>query len=125
MKPPAGKLILFALATAVATPLAGFAQTTSLNAPHYNHRELVQLERSAHSTAQFASLAAWFRSQEKLYDQKALAEKTEWERRKAVTASPALKYPTGADSAHNLYDYYIAKSSEMAARASWYEQRLR
>jgi hypothetical protein len=100
------------------------AQPVSATPPHYSHRELAQAERNAHTPDQFAALAAWFRSQQKLYSQKALDEKAEWDRRQAITASPALKYPAAADSAHNLYDYYVAKADEMANRAHTYEQRL-
>ncbi|MGC2162653.1 MAG: hypothetical protein WA634_12135 [Silvibacterium sp.] len=125
MKAQACTSLLAAFTFAVLTPLTAFAQPASLDQPHYSHRQLQQLIRDAHTPEQYRALAAWFRSQEKAFNDKAAVEKQEWDRRKAMTASPALKYPTPADSAHNLYDYYLAKAHDMALRASDYEQRAR
>lgn len=115
---------LVALAFAPLTSIAVSAQPASADQPHYTHRELKHLIRDARTPEQYRALASWFRSQQQIFNDKAAAEKTEWARREAITASPVLKYPTPADSAHNLYDYYLAKANEMANRARTYEQRL-
>lgn len=125
MKAQACVLLLAALTFTTPAPLTASAQPVALDQPHYSHRQLQQLIRDAHTPEQYRTLATWFRSQEKIFNDKAAVEKQEWDRRKAMTASPALKYPTPADSAHNLYDYYLAKAHDMALRASDYEQRAR
>lgn len=93
--------------------------------PHYTHSELKLLINNAHTPEQYQQLATYFRSQQSIYGDRAAAEKIEWDRRKAITASPALKYPSPADSARNLYDYYTSKENQMASLAQSYEQRSR
>jgi hypothetical protein len=102
-----------------------FAQSSTSDPSSLNHSQLKQLIREAHTPEQYQTLATYFRAQEKLYNDKAAVEKQEWDRRAAITTGPEMKPPTGADSARNLYQYYVEKSQEMATLASNYEQRLR
>jgi hypothetical protein len=123
MKAPSLALIPFALALTV-LPMFALAQPDAVQ-PHYTHSELKLLMRNVHTTDQYQQLASYFRSQQAIYNSKAAAEKAEWDRRKAITASPALKYPSPADSARNLYDYYASKANQMASLAQSYEQHAR
>lgn len=123
MKAPSLKLIPFILVCAT-LPTIALAQPDTAQ-PHYTRSELKLLMRNAHTPDQYQQLASYFRSQQSIYSDKAASEKTEWDRRKAITASPALKYPTPSDSARNLYDYYTSKADQMASLAQSYEQRVR
>lgn len=124
MKTQPIRLLAIVLACAASIPVAAFAQSTCGNTPRCSHAELKQLIRDAHTPEQYQALAAWFRSQEKLFADKATAEKAEWERRQAITTGPIIK-SASADSARNLYQYYAYKADEMATRALSYERRSR
>lgn len=67
------------------------------------------------------SLAGYFRWQETKYQQKARMEKAEWQRRIQNPTSLAGKYPSPADSARNLFDYYSYRADQMGKNASHYE----
>jgi hypothetical protein len=123
MKITVSTLLSAVLTIAVFTPFVASAQPVSQEQPHYSHSELKQMIRDAHTPQQYQALALYFRSQQQVYNSKADAAKAEWDRRKAATASPALKNPGNAESAHNLYDYYVAKANDMAALAASFEQR--
>jgi len=115
---------ILALPTLTVVPLNALAQPSAATAS-YSHSKLNRLVRNAHTPAQYQVLAVYFRSQERIFRSRAAAEKVEWERRQAVVTGPQFKFPTPADSARNLYEYYTDKADEMARRAADYEQRAR
>ena len=122
MKNPTLKLIVSTITLATFVSFSASAQTTA-EKTQYSQKEVAQLTREAHTPEQYQALASYFRTQEKLFNEKALVEKQEWDRRSTITVGPAAKYPKPADSARNLYQYYSAKADEMATRAADYEHR--
>ena len=118
MKTYSTQLLVIALDLAALIPLTAVAQ----NQPRYSRSELKQLVRDAHTREQYQALATYFRSQEKIFNDKAVIEKTEWDRRKATVTGPEIKSRC-VESARNLYQYYAYEACAMATRASDYEQR--
>jgi hypothetical protein len=116
------RLIAATLTLATFVQLSASAQSTA-EKTLYSQKEVAQLTREAHTSEQYQALASYFRSQEKLFNEKAIVEKQEWDRRSTITVGLAAKYPKPADSARNLYQYYSAKADEMATRAADYEHR--
>jgi hypothetical protein len=109
----AAQTFLLAMSIAVLTAVAP-AQTTSGSEPHYTGRQIKQMVRDAHTPQQYRVLGEWFRSQEQIFDEKAAAQKKEWEQRIGGYK---------VDPARNLYDYYVEQAKEMGARAADYERR--
>ncbi len=122
MRTQAIRLLIAAIACAATfiSP-ASIAQPTT---PHYSHHELKQLIRNAHTPEQYQALAAYFRSEEKLFNDKAVAEKVEWDRRTATVVGPEIK-SRSVESARNLYEYYAYEAAQMDTLAAGYEQRSR
>ena len=92
------------------------AQTASASEPHYSKKQIKEMMRDAHTPEQYRELGAWFQSQAQMFDEKAAAEKKEWEQRVGGYK---------VDPARNLYDYYANKAQEMSARAEHYERSSR
>ncbi len=112
-------LILTAVLCFVGTWTAG-PQTTTITAPaHCTHAELHSLIRNAKTPAEYEALRDYFSNAAELSRAKAAEEKQEWDCRKAF---PPRKYPSPADSAHYLYDYYLQDANTKAAKAEHYEQ---
>ena|SRR5579863_10645022 len=89
---------------------------------HVSKAQLKQMAREAHSPAQYRALAHYYDIQQKDYLKQAAEEKQEWERRSQITTSLYAKYPKPADSARNLYEYYVVKASEAGALSTKYSQ---
>lgn len=121
MKTQAIRLLIVAIACATFTSLAALTQPTT---PHYSHHELKQLIRDAHTPEQYQALAAYFRGEEKLFNDRAVAEKVEWDRRTATLIGPEIK-SRSVESARNLYEYYAYEAAQMDTLAAGYEQRSR
>ena len=107
--------------TLFATPFYG--QSVPGNGSALLIREQLNKQISeARTPEQYRALAIYFRHRETFYGMKAAEEKNEWERRKQIQASVAMKYPTPEASARNLYDYYSYQAAEMAKKAAAYER---
>ena len=78
--------------------------------------------REAHTADQYKDLAAWFRKEEAKFRSKAEAEERDYVLYK--DRFPAAKYPTPAESARALSDYYLYKANKMAAIADRYDKQL-
>lgn len=89
---------------------------------HYTRSQVKELSRSAHAPDQYRVLAAYYGDCQSLYLQRAAKEKKEWEQLRPNTVSMAAKYPRPADSAHNAYEYYMAKASESEAQEAKYSR---
>lgn len=89
---------------------------------HYNHSQLKQLEREAHTTEQFLALASYYGQQQQVYHQQAKAVFHEWISQWQMSGSHFAKYPTPADSARNRYEDYVAKASEAGALFEKYSE---
>jgi hypothetical protein len=115
----------FSLAV-VAIAYSGFGTQSIVAATRgsISREQLKKQIAEAHTPEQYGRLATYFRNKEKAFDVKAAEEKTEWERRKQATILLSTKYPSSIDSAHNLYDYYSNRASEMGRLASDYERRM-
>lgn len=114
-------LTLAAILTFFIVPLYGQQNVAHDSAAAISQKQLKKEIGEAHTHEQYRMLAAYFHSRENFYHAQATEEKIEWERRKQVQASVVMKYPTPADSARNLYDYYNYKAAEMAKKAAKYE----
>ena len=89
------------------------AQTASGSESQYSKKQIKVMMRDAHTPEQYRVLGEWFQSQERMFAEKAIAEKKEWEQRVGGYK---------VDPARNLYDYYIEQEKEMGARAADYER---
>lgn len=114
---------IFSLGVAVGISAALSAQPIPLTGHALSHHELKEEMAQAHTPEQYGTLATYFRQKEKLFRDKAAEEKVEWDRRKQATLALGKKYPSSADSARNLYDYYSYKADQMASSAAVYEAR--
>jgi uncharacterized protein HemX len=113
-------IVTFGLsAFGVAQERASSSSTTS--ELHYTHAELQQLTKEAHTPQQYQALAGYFRDQQQRFQQQANSEKQEWDRRSHNTVGTAVKYPTPADSARNLYQYYAYEADQKGKLAARYE----
>ena len=89
---------------------------------HASQGQLKKMAREAHTPEQYRALAASYENQQKDYLKLAADEKQEWIRRSPPTPSLRAKYPTPADQAKSLYEYYVEKASEAGARSAKYAQ---
>ena len=89
------------------------AQTASGSESQYSKKQIKQMMRDAHTPEQYRVLGEWFQSQKRMFAEKAIAEKKEWEQRVGGYK---------VDPARNLYDYYIQQEKEMGAWAADYER---
>jgi hypothetical protein len=100
----------------------GLCQNVPASHPKHNRSELKQMIRTAHTSEDFERLATYFGDKEQEFRKKAQDEKRELDRRLAMPyASP--KYPTPADSARGLLQYYELKADECGQRATNYHLR--
>jgi hypothetical protein len=104
--------------------VAGAQATASSadNGTHYTQAQLKQLERDAHSAAQYSALAGYYESQQKTYLKKAAEEKELWIQRSQNIVSIAAKYPRPVDSARYLCEYYTYMAAESGQLAAKYSQ---
>jgi hypothetical protein len=80
------------------------------------------MAREAHTPEQYRALASYYWREQKDYLQQAAEEKHEWIRRSQNIMVVAAKYPRPADSARNLYEYYMCKASEVAELSAKYSR---
>jgi hypothetical protein len=113
----AASILSFALASFGSAPSA-FSQAG--NGEHYTKSQLKRLAQDAHTPEQYKTLAAIYGTQQKDYLRQADEAKQEWLRRSQITTSLYAKYPRPADSARNLYEYYVVKASEADALSAKY-----
>jgi len=101
-----------------AISVSGLCQSAPPAYPKY-HPELKQMIRTAHTSEEFENLSTYFEAKEQEFCKKAEDEKKELDRRLA-TPYASSKYPTAADSARGLLQYYQVKADEFAQRAKTY-----
>jgi hypothetical protein len=111
----------------IATTIGGvsFAQTNNganITVAANSTNNAQSTKNSARTSEEYRALAAHLRTQEQTFKQKAAVEKQDWEQRKQITASLYSKYPTPADSARNLYEYYTYEADQKGKQAAKYEQ---
>ena len=84
--------------------------------------QIKELQRTAHTPAQYELLAGYYDRQQKKYSDLASAERGEWSRRSQNVTSIAAKYPRPVDSARNLYQYYTSRADDASRLSSKYRQ---
>lgn len=99
-------------------PLAAQEQ----KAVHYSKKELEQKMQEAKTPAQYLELVTYLRRQEDKLRGEAQSQKEEYE--KWARTGGSSKFPSRADTAHNLYVEYSAKADQMAQLANDFEARL-
>jgi hypothetical protein len=92
------------------------------NGDRVSKAQLKQMAREAHSPEQYKAVAHYYDIEQKDYLSQAADEKQEWIRRSQITTSLYAKYPKPADSARNLYEYYVEKASEAGTLSAKYSQ---
>jgi hypothetical protein len=100
---------------------AGMVYAESQTGTEYSRAELQSMIRSAHSTQQYQTLAAYFRSRQDALEKQAAAEKAELDRRSQITAAAYQKYPRPVDSSRNRYEYFTYEANQMSQQAAHYE----
>jgi len=115
-----GASILFFALMSVATAHGAVAPAAEVD--HVNNAQLKQMAREAHTPEQYQALANSYERQQKYYLKQAADEKQEWVRRSQITTSLYAKSPSPADTARNLYEYYVEKASEAGALSAKYSQ---
>ena len=110
-----------AIAFAALTLAAGVVHAETPTAPQYSKTELKQMIEDAHSAQQYQALAAYYRQRQQDFEQKAQAEKVEWDRRSQITTGIAEKYPRPVDSSRNRYEYFNYEAQQMDQQAAHYE----
>jgi hypothetical protein len=114
-----GSILSFALVSfGIAQAMAASAQ----DGEHYTQSQRKKMAEEAHSPEQYRALAIHYGKLQKDYLQQAAEEKQEWARRSQITTSLYAKYPKPADSARNLYEYYVEKASDAGALSAKYSQ---
>lgn len=98
-----------------------FPVTANVHA-HHSRAELRRLLREASTAEQFRTLAMWFREEEAVFRDKTEAENRDFEKLRRMTV-PA-KFPTPADSARSLRDYYAYEAHRKAEAAVRCEVQL-
>lgn len=89
---------------------------------HFTRSELRRLIRNAHTDEQYQTLATCFRALETHFRRKAADQDQEYQRLRFRTL-PA-KYPTPADSAKGLRDYYRYRAAQADVMAAKFEARI-
>jgi len=115
----AASLLSLALAS------AGIAQGTDSSpetGARYTQAQVKQLAHSAHAPEQYKALASYYGGQRDSYMQQAAKAKKEWLQLSQNSTSAAAKYPRPADSARNLYEYYMSKASKAETLEAKYTQ---
>jgi hypothetical protein len=112
---------IFALSLAGAA-VAEVQSPASIDSQHITPSQLKTLAKQAHTPEQYNTVAGYYGQMQDDYLRKAAEEKKEWERRSQMTASLAQKYPRPADSARNLYEYFMYKASEMGTLKTRFAQ---
>jgi hypothetical protein len=115
----AASLLSLALAS------VGIAQGTASSpetGAQYTQAQVKQLALNAHAPEQYKALASYYGAQRENYMQQAAQAKKEWGQLSQNVTSVAAKYPRPADSARNLYEYYMSKASKAETLEAKYSQ---
>lgn len=112
---------ILALAFAGAASAQSAASSTETGA-HYSKAQVKQLALNAHAPEQYKALASYYGGQRGSYLQQAAKAKKDWERLNPNFTNAAAKYPRPADSARNLYEYYMSKASKAETLEAKYRQ---
>jgi hypothetical protein len=116
-------LVTSLLAISLGCTQFGVAATlTQESTNQYTPSQIRELRRTAHTPAQYDLLAEYYDKQQKKYSDLASVEHEEWLRRSQNVTSIAAKYPRPADSARNLYQYYVNRADDATKLSSKYHR---
>jgi len=102
--------------------VSGLCQNAPPAHPKYHRSELKRMVGTAHTSEEFERLATYFEDKEREFRKEAEDEKRELDRRLAMPYASS-KYPTPADSARGMLQYYQLKANEFEQRAKTYHLR--
>jgi hypothetical protein len=108
-------------AIAAFTVSAGFARAQNSMNAGMSPAQAEQMLHSARTVEQYQMLAGYFHARQLVFEEKAQAEKAEWDRRSQITAASYQKYPRPADSSRNRYEYFTYEAQQMAQQAAHFE----
>jgi hypothetical protein len=108
-------------AIAVFTVSAGLAHAQNAMSAGMSQAQAEQMLHSARTVEQYQMLAGYFHERQLVFEEKAQAEKAEWDRRSQITAASYQKYPRPADSSRNRYEYFTYEAQQMAQQAAHFE----
>jgi hypothetical protein len=108
-------------AIAAFTVSAGLAHAQNAMNAGMSPAQAEQMLHSARTVEQYQMLAGYFHARQLVFEEKAQAEKAEWDRRSQITAASYQKYPRPADSSRNRYEYFTYEAQQMAQQAAHFE----
>jgi hypothetical protein len=108
-------------AIAAFTVSAGLAHAQNAMNAGMSPAQAEQMLHSARTVEQYQMLAGYFHARQLVFEEKAQAEKLEWDRRSQITAASYQKYPRPADSSRNRYEYFTYEAQQMAQQAAHFE----
>ena len=108
-------------AIAAFTVSAGLAHAQNSMNAGMSPAQAEQMLHSARTVEQYQMLAGYFHARQLVFEEKAQAEKAEWDRRSQITAASYQKYPRPADSSRNRYEYFTYEAQQMAQQAAHFE----
>jgi hypothetical protein len=108
-------------AIAAFTVSAGLAHAQNSMNAGMSPAQAEQMLHSARTVEQYQMLAGYFHERQLVFEEKAQAEKLEWDRRSQITAASYQKYPRPADSSRNRYEYFTYEAQQMAQQAAHFE----
>jgi hypothetical protein len=114
-------VLAFAVAVGVACAESTGSAGSAVSA-NYSSGELKAMMRNAHTQQDDQMLATYFRGRQQSFEQKAQAEKVEWDRRSQNVTSVSEKYPRPVDSSKYRYEYFTYEAQQMSQQAAHYEQ---
>ena len=109
------------VAIAAITVTAGLARAQNSMSAGMSHSQVEQMLRSAHTVEQYKMLAGYFHERQFVFEEKAQAEKLEWERRSQITAASYQKYPRPADSSRDRYEYFTSQAHQLSDQAAHFD----
>lgn len=114
-------LIATAALVCAAAALTVRAESANSSVQDLSRADVNRMIKSAHSTDDYRTLASYYRSRQQQFEQQAQSEKAEWERRSAIPALAAAKYPNPVNSSKYRYEYFESQSQEMGRQAAHFE----
>jgi hypothetical protein len=111
-------LLACAILTFAGSATVCAAATRSSDRPEYTSAQIRKMIKDAHTVQQYTVLADYYQARNRMFKQKAAEAMHLWAERNAVVSPIYEKWPRPVDSAHNLYDYYVAMENDAAAKVA-------
>jgi len=82
--------------------------------PQYSRAQIKKMVREAHTSEQYAVLADYYATRQRMFKRKAAEEMQLWAARNAMVNPVYERWPRPVDSARNLHDYYESEANRAA-----------